>query len=1298
MSTEITIFEVPEQEQTLNKSQKQLEYEELEKATDVDKEHIWSMYDMEEVANTKQHPNSTLPSIMLKYVIQYCMPIIATEDSKYFVSLQNEDRILVMVNDTIQAIPADEQFKVIGITIPSLFIKNYNKFSLVHYDYVSDEALSLSGRYGLVDMQNMKFTQQRDSFTHPGLPHIGENHIYFTSDEHTLKICDLLIAYIDYIERYYRVNYPLLTYDIIEPEIFGTSNDKWQIINGRLYKVDAKPSKSPNVDMFLDFSKDLLKTLNEVQLSKFGSSFYYDILFMLDANKLTKLYNIGTIEGTSAKQFKKRLEELKQDIKDQLAYQKQVNHGYQTQLDTIKRKSIAYDKFGITDLNELSKQQSKIVELEFSKLESDSNEKGEQNRKLFRKLRESALNKTPDDLIETLKNIESNIDKKDLNQEALLPGGVCPHSYHYAKKQLENFGKAIAQADIRNYLISEFSLPATENGYFCKICGELIVELDTTSTLKFSADVNYQTDINPLQTMIWKEAMYIVSTNVRFTVPMAIKPLVNSLASGLKDIVAQEESKLYRSKTILSETVKDTLSLYTAIYIYAALCALMIQNPGKLMFAREPPNEKRRPAKTPEKNTAVEESPALSDADVEDNEDGYLAPLEPEKPKNVVVAAGTKGSKRRKRSKLGGRIRYIKGGKFVADSKIAEKFYIMTALKLIFLSKESIISRLTNMSADVIKQIFIKQAYDWAIKHARPIQINDEKETQTSENPIYTEMFYRYIYDIKKMSTDRHKPANLKDVKTILGRDEEQAIADIKNDIGLYSTVKAPASLHPSSSSDYNDYVYRSFTKLLEYYQELIYKKSRIPKHVQVTEHFEKYKDLLTVQAKLLTETARYRLRPNVEIPLLNNIREKYNNFAPNKIDLAKHYCNDGELHKTGSYIYTDGKKEIELEQKEIVEWLVSKNESKLQEFSKLHVIDEKCKKCNVRIRTAKSLQTSDKALLSMFGKIDDVLAFYQYYETRCPAGDLHNIQNNICEKCDFHSDYTKQLKKEYYDKYKDKFKAVQRNNQALAIQNLDNITSERTADKKVQKKQAPAYQYSLKKTAEWSQLTDVKYNVLINIGLFEKIKYTDIENAIVNPSKSYEPSITRAMRFKNHIYNFLREYNLILHHDLVVDMPYELKEILEAQKKIEIVNLSESLPHFDDFNKLDLEYSTLTVDNYINFLQEYLASCLISLINDSAVKYKTMAKSLAMYFTNDIVNREKFVSKPEPVFAKQSITELENNSDDEIGVSGDEWDARLKEGTDVSGSDIEETETYENDISNDAFDVENVDDIWENE
>jgi hypothetical protein len=266
----------------------------------------------------------------------------------------------------------------------------------------------------------------------------------------------------------------------------------------------------------------------------------------------------------------------------------------------------------------------------------------------------------------------------------------------------------------------------------------------------------------------------------------------------------------------------------------------------------------------------------------------------------------------------------------------------------------------------------------------------------------------------------------------------------------------------------------------------------------------------------------------------------------------------------------------------------------------------------------------------------------------------------------------------------------VQREKQSLAIRSLEKIAEESTMT--YQRPTKSEYQFSLKKTAEWSQIASVKYNLLINIGLYEKLKFVDIENAVLNPSKSVAPSRTRAMRIRNHIQTILRDYSLIVNNENVVDMPLALKEIFDAQKKIDIKGLRESMPDFSNFTKLDEQYAdTLSIEDYTNFLQEYLAGIMVQLNNDSKDKYKIMAKALVKHFTTAIIDSEKFISKPEPVFAKKDIATFEDNSEDEVGVSGDDW-------ADNQEEPIDDSAEPDNEMSQEAFDVENADDVWDNE
>jgi hypothetical protein len=76
---------------------------------------------------------------------------------------------------------------------------------------------------------------------------------------------------------------------------------------------------------------------------------------------------------------------------------------------------------------------------------------------------------------------------------------------------------------------------------------------------------------------------------------------------------------------------------------------------------------------------------------------------------------------------------------------------------------------------------------------------------------------------------------------------------------------------------------------------------------------------------------------------------------------------------------------------------------------------------------------------------------------------------------------------------------------------------------------------------------------------------------------------------------------------------------------------------------------------------------------------------------------QEKLLSKPAPIINKIDITTGENDSE-ESGVSGDDWAGHNTDKSESEFADEHEVETYENDLDQEGFDVENAEAIWENE
>ena len=1390
---EITVFEVTEESVTLNKSQKQLEYEDLESKAMLPVHHYKTLFELDEFLERKIKPSSDVLSIMLKWILQYCIPLIAKKEatsisannptsksansnsSIYGIPLQSENVTYGVCDNKYCAIPAGEQFQVVGIKIPAVFVKHYSWSMLVHTDHISNEDISNTGQFGLYDMQTEKYTQQRSGFTHPGYPSVGENVITFVDDTQVGKIISTILNYIDFIEEYYNINYPILRYDLIKPEILE-SGKKWYIINGRVVDKEisdliasATHKKSKLID---DFSIPVLHVLDKAQPSKFGKSFYMDILYMLDKNRLTHAYNVGNQLGVDDGIFKAEFALFSKKLEYDNIFNRETQEAYTYYNRQAKKRIIALNKYNIADLDILDSKQLKVVELEYKKTLMSEDVSTVAIQKAFYKLRKTFNDVDAERLNSAIKDLEKIISTNELSADNLLPSGDCPHVYQYAKILQKDFGKPWLGSNLKEYLIQNFALPSDTAGYFCKLCGEKLVESDNVGAVTFmglpgSIGMSANEE-DALQTMIWKEAMYIVSSNVRFFEPTPLKPLVSSLANGLKNVIAIEEAKLFRSKTSTADMVKDTLNLYASIYIYAALCAVMIANPGKLTFARDKPGdsaEKERKISDIEqqKGSKKEDDPDngndtmdnlgnntdnLGKSDyVEDNgNDGDTEDLgtsefvedKDDKDSTLVTGKGGKFHRNTSRSKNASKKtnikvdkktnikvdkkttkktniktnikadkktnrkhRYVSGGKMVItdDTKKASAHIIKNALVLLIISKEAIISRAKNINVQIIRNIF-STAFKWATDHAKPMHFDREVDKQIHQDPILLDPFYTYIHYSRKMEyfKDGGFVPRINDVYNMLGRHKDSVINEMKEkNTDIYATIRDPKPWIDDKTtgnldnyeSFYAKFAYESFLSMFEYIKSRIYDNSFIPRHVQVSDYLDKYSYLLKDEKRITYHRVVESLRPNASFELVNDLAWKYGRFDADKLDLAQHFCPTGENHKIGSFIYQDAAGKMhDYTKKDINEWLTNNAIDKIESYNNMTLVNERCSNCKNLIRDAKSSNKSSKALSDMFKTIDDILAFYQYYDTRCPAGNLHDIIDSVCSKCKFHSDNGKKSDVAYYNKYVAGFRKIQLEQQQITIKSLQYMREGKLY------KSPPVvdkFTYTLKKTSEWSTISGIKYNIIVNIGLSEGIKYPEIEQAKNDPSKDEYSYKTRGMKLKGYIYNTLRDYMLFINHASVVDLPLQLKEIISSQKRTDFSDM----PMFADFQKLDESFKySLSPNDYCNFLQEYLANIMCS------INAFPPGKMLVSLFTQSIISKELLLSKARPVFYKVDITTAENGSEDEAGVSGDDWAGRAVASSASEGEFAEEAEveTYENDIDNEGFDVEDADAIWEPE
>lgn len=1314
METAITIFDIPEKDITVSKSKKQLEYEELEHNSSLNKQHFESFYDDELIEEEHAPPNTNMISILCKYIINYCTPIVSLlkSDKEYSITIQSDVPVLTHMTNGGQRIMAkDEQFDVVGLIVPKLFIRSYDKHMLSHFDHIPTNILSNSGQYGLYDDQTYKFTHQRkDILSQPGTPQLFENadttsnnnnQIMFHDEDNALKLLKILMNHIAYENYYYSTNLPTLYYDFsshpFSPDFENMGDAKW-FIKRR------------------DEDKQVLSFISEALPGKLGQNHDFDILFTLDKNKLTYAYYLGNAMGAANTLFKKAVNIRKLENKYYLTAKKNLYSSYEKILELSQKRKIAYDKYNDSNLDNMDTKQLKVIELEYQKIKKRHEKKisvrGKQIQKLFRSLKASFNDIESDRIQKNVRNIEKELETKELSSGQLLEGGECPHVYEYGKILLKNHGKPWLNTELKKHVVDKYSLPSDTSGFFCRICGEHLYDANNEGIARFIGGerVVFRYEEDPLQTLIWKEAMHIISTYVKFNNPIPLKPFVGSIASGLRSVIGEKEAKLIRSRTSTVDSIKDTLNLYSCIYVYATLSALMLTNPNKLIFGRDKPGDKPRQKTFDRKHST---NKPLKEEKKEDK----LSTSKENSPKEVKKAKKeSKGGaqttsifgeseyssnykQERRKARLKRRLSKIKhrykGGKLSTNIKLYERQLLTTSLNLILFTKDAIIKRLKSFNVDVVKQVFLKEAYVWAKKYSKPFEVKKQKEEKGYK--VFHDPVYKYIYYAQCLAFNNKlssiKPKDMNDVKNILGRDNQQ----IKEDnYSLYDTVKIPKQWNFGDTL-YDRYTYRSFLSIYKYASQNLHRKTVVPMNPQINKYYEEFADIKKDEAALDRLEAERNVQPLITIDWTNDIRSKYNDYSPDRINLTQHYCPNGDQHITGKYVFSDNNKTIEADKDEINKWLSDNDKQKLSQLNNMRLVNERCKLCNKLIRTGEQ-EKKGVTLSSMFKKIDDVLAFYQYYTTRCPKGDLHDIKDNICVKCKLDTSKENNKADEYYNRFVGEFKKIEREKQKLSIDSLKQA-QKALGVKHKDNFNAPEYKYSLYKIAEWSKLSDVKYNTLVNLGLFEKYKFEEIDNGRKNPSKDIEQDVNnpdhkiRSMHIRNYIYKIIREYNSILHGSIDIhDIPLKLRDLLKTNKS-DLQTIIKGMSKIKtNFNELDDEYKyTLSKSHYANFLLNVLCDLIIDM-----KKQKVLIK----YFTNYIIDQEKIHSTAQSVFAKSKtdITTMENASDIEGNVSGEDFTGYYTDNK--SDTDPEANEGYSNQIAafEDAYDVENASDIWDNE
>lgn len=842
---------------------------------------------------------------------------------------------------------------------------------------------------------------------------------------------------------------------------------------------------------------------------------------------------------------------------------------------------------------------------------------------------------------------------------------ICPHNIYQAKFLVEQkYDQMIEMGILRNELFAKY-LDNTVNSHICKICGELLIsDEDITEVSKGNNDYNsLSDDIN--MPMINKEAYYVFNNFVSFDNinQQEVMLIIKNCVDLISDEISKINSTLLKIKTVNKDEITATLIIYINIYVFAYITHLMYTN-GNLKFQTALFGNR----------SDIEVSPIIGSRESKTR----LAPR---------TIGDLKGNK-----KLAEKSTEKKLAKKASDSiENARKLQriISTAIAILLKIKQKELLESKIITHQSIKPLFLK-AYRWIIRINYTLIAYSTVSFWDINNPII-----EYFIDIYKRSAEpssklvtQAKTINYETAfEKVMGRPKAQIEEEIKK-VTIYDTLAKPNEWETSK------YHYESVMMLYEYIKDNLSFESADSK--KITDYFIKFNFLKEDELQIHQNSLIKRTLPLYKLPFVEYKYESSSQKLRNCSNCEKIYLYK-KLNKYGNFI---GESK-EVNHKDIIQWLESKDSKKLNEFSQLVLYEIRCK-CS-------SKYSADYKKLK---------PFFDFYANRCPKGDLHEFdKNNKCTKCGLTADLLNNMDNGYYNKFREVYNKLRLREYESMNKTLNQsnkiLTRKENAEYKLQKTLIPGWKSNGSVINKLASALEININEFLNIGLYEKKIYdpTFKTELLPRPSNADE-YINYSNNLKNYYLFIIRTFDILRKIDTTPRAPAFLKNF---SNKFSIANITKKFASIgDDFMNTYYVYkNTLNPKDLSQFLLESMAEILLK-IKDIFTKHAKTNAGLAFIklMFNKIIESEKILSKfdirqvlkekfmRDDIDLNDGMNDLAGDDNlDDIVLDNDDGDERILFTQDTSTDDIDDTkeniyiddkdELYEND---DSFAIDNVD------
>lgn len=404
-------------------------------------------------------------------------------------------------------------------------------------------------------------------------------------------------------------------------------------------------------------------------------------------------------------------------------------------------------------------------------------------------------------------------------------------------------------------------------------------------------------------------------------------------------------------------------------------------------------------------------------------------------------------------------------------------------------------------------------------------------------------------------------------------------------------------------------------------------------------EFYDKHKKLLE-EEKILYGNWKERFYQSI-IPMSGILLSRFA-YDKSEVRLGVAYGEDGNKRKWNEFVYSSGIKKV----------------GSIPDGMKPLSIKDKKSGNNYLSKISVSGNNKIKAGLEYNDLIHN---FYIFYQFRCPLGSIHQFNKNSCKKCGVLSEDLENKNLTYFNKFKNNY--INRSSKR-SIKDSSGLTIKAISTNiKVNKFNEEGYN-NITFVGQVAKVFNQSENVLLNLGLMEKIDIKDLTQVKVNPynEKPNDDTIyyimnqsrdeVRINKLKQYINMLLIYYELVLSFniDLMIQSQADImKKYIKFMSKGNL--LRKNLPNIHEkWYKFLGNDQVFPNKLYGNKLLKFLYASLIELTEVKGDKeISGIAKDFAHWFIKYILNIESMTSMYNEDQLRKDRTESYNKVKDEL-------------------------------------------------